>query len=534
MSSRNQPLSLFRQFLVLSLVLGLIPGCGAGPEATSSVKGDDDHSAEFSVGVDSSGNFSSGRRTDLIAFSEGFQLRDPSATRGERKNHETSHFDSVASAVKEFFSTSGDAQVEKGRPLNKEAADRVHFDPNGLPSAGSSGETQSHRESYETLTEARTAFSGQQASATSSMEHQRGNAAAVAAAMREIAARSARDHNSQVQVVEVSAADLADALASLPPDRFKTPSSSRKGRELREAGAYLEAADRQVEALGGPTKATRQQLLSIARSALEAADGYYAAGDDTSGDIARAVALAALDMSLSMTPGIGLAKDLIEAATGRSILTGEKLDGFARSAAVLGVLTAGVGGTLLKAGRSAAVIAKLGIKDVQVAEKAVAFAEAVAKDGDEFGEMVAKSAETMKRAEKLGMTEASGAKMMSAAEANAPYIALQKSPPYTPGTVVVEGEIQGQFTRVVKSSQSTPSPWCTQAEDSAGMSANEIESSMALPSTPGFKVTVDLPPGTRGRIGIAAENFGKPGGGFQIEILGDLDPSWYRDPVPLP
>ena len=55
-----------------------------------------------------------------------------------------------------------------------------------------------------------------------------------------------------------------------------------------------------------------------------------------------------LDTALDMTPGVSWAKDCVEALSGRSIVTGERLSTFERSAALIGSVTVGFSSKFLK------------------------------------------------------------------------------------------------------------------------------------------------------------------------------------------
>jgi RHS repeat-associated protein len=66
-------------------------------------------------------------------------------------------------------------------------------------------------------------------------------------------------------------------------------------------------------------------------------------------------------------------------------------------------------------------------------------------------------------------------------------------------------------------------------------SAAAARSELALPAgnTAEFTSTVTVPAGTQFEIGQAAEAFGQPGGGIQIRLIGDLDPSWFGPGIPV-
>ena len=84
-------------------------------------------------------------------------------------------------------------------------------------------------------------------------------------------------------------------------------------------------------------------LIDRAEASIKDADEAFDRGDRVTGKIAAEIAIALLDLSLSLTPGIGWGKDTYEAISGRSLLTNEKLDDFSRTLAILGCVTLGIG-----------------------------------------------------------------------------------------------------------------------------------------------------------------------------------------------
>jgi len=104
-----------------------------------------------------------------------------------------------------------------------------------------------------------------------------------------------------------------------------------------------------------------QAYQDISKASIQAGltsltDAAQIAGGHREGSFADALGVsrntyeigkAVLDVGLSLTPGVGWAKDCYEAFTGKSMLDGAELDGFGRSFAVLGVVTGG-GTTIAK------------------------------------------------------------------------------------------------------------------------------------------------------------------------------------------
>ena len=93
----------------------------------------------------------------------------------------------------------------------------------------------------------------------------------------------------------------------------------------------------------------RTEILGLATDSLRASRDYYLEDKFEDGRIAGQIADVLLDLATSLTPGISWVRDVYEAVSGKDLHTGEYLDNFSHSAAVLGAVTVGYGGKALKA-----------------------------------------------------------------------------------------------------------------------------------------------------------------------------------------
>lgn len=93
----------------------------------------------------------------------------------------------------------------------------------------------------------------------------------------------------------------------------------------------------------------RKEILSYATDSLRISKDHYLNDDEESGHIASQIADVFLDLSTSLTPGVSWARDLYEAVSGKDAISGDDLDTFSRSIAVLGTVTAGFGSKIPKA-----------------------------------------------------------------------------------------------------------------------------------------------------------------------------------------
>lgn len=133
----------------------------------------------------------------------------------------------------------------------------------------------------------------------------------------------------------------------------------------------------------------RKTLVDFGDACLDEAETSYRAGNIVEGNAWYEIGIAAADAALSLTPGVGWAKDIYESVTGKNLLTGKKLTKFERSMAIAGALTAGIAkfGAIAKAGKligvmaTAAKTAEETEKITRVGKEAVEVVEAAAKTG---------------------------------------------------------------------------------------------------------------------------------------------------------
>lgn len=121
---------------------------------------------------------------------------------------------------------------------------------------------------------------------------------------------------------------------------------TRKYRNDREH--FLTGAAQLDSELGGGTQfaGRRSDILGTARDLYAQAASHFSSGDIAKARAFMAMAIGALDIATRFIPGIDWGRDVYEAATGRDLFSGAKLDTFDRVSAMIGVVTAGVGNDL--------------------------------------------------------------------------------------------------------------------------------------------------------------------------------------------
>jgi hypothetical protein len=102
-------------------------------------------------------------------------------------------------------------------------------------------------------------------------------------------------------------------------------------------------AERTIRNSSFNMKDTRLKLVEGGRVALQLSRAALTEGKLEKSSFALKLGTTMLDVSLSFIPGVGWAKDVYEATTGRNLVTGEELSTFEQSMAVVGVLTGGIG-----------------------------------------------------------------------------------------------------------------------------------------------------------------------------------------------
>jgi hypothetical protein len=124
---------------------------------------------------------------------------------------------------------------------------------------------------------------------------------------------------------------------------------------------------------------------------------------------------------------------------------------------------------------------------------------------------------------------------LTSEEANAPHVAAGNRPPYAKGTTardIVTTE-DSKFVRVHGEGNQARS-WMMREEDIKGLSADQIKDKFALPEKPAYVSDVNVPAGTKIRVGTvgAQEGWGR-GGATQYELQQRLPQSAFTNRRPL-
>ena len=137
--------------------------------------------------------------------------------------------------------------------------------------------------------------------------------------------------------------------ANLPADTLLVRTEDFNRRQA----LYVAAAAAVQSTLGstGESAATRRAALQGANRLASIASSTFALGNLLAGSDLLECAYITLDITLSLTPGIGWGRDIYEALVGEDLLSGEKLSTFEYSTAIVGALTGGMGDDVVDVAR---------------------------------------------------------------------------------------------------------------------------------------------------------------------------------------
>jgi hypothetical protein len=109
----------------------------------------------------------------------------------------------------------------------------------------------------------------------------------------------------------------------------------------------------------------REVLVEAERISSSASSIFYG-GDPVDGEQLIHIAVAILDIASSWTPGVSWARDVYEAVSGRDLFKGDELSSLARSGAILGAISGGIGDKGINAIRTMRRISDLGYSGKRV------------------------------------------------------------------------------------------------------------------------------------------------------------------------
>jgi hypothetical protein len=142
------------------------------------------------------------------------------------------------------------------------------------------------------------------------------------------------------------------------PDEIPEVDVSKEG--IDAAKRYLDAVKKQIAQNPDQYLEARLSLADSSARALDIATEALESGDKETAEAAISMGRALADASLGWVPGVGFAKDLVEATTGYNYITKQELTRFEVVSAWVGVFSAGYGSKILATGKAIKLVAVAG------------------------------------------------------------------------------------------------------------------------------------------------------------------------------
>ena len=173
--------------------------------------------------------------------------------------------------------------------------------------------------------------------------------------------RSIKGFNLKFEAVKAEVVELTEAVEQSNKS-FHTSDRSVHGRRVDQAKAYRDYVHDSIEATKGPKIKQQRQLVTIADVGLEVADESFGVMNIEEGELALGIAYEALDFALSITPGVGIGKDLFEVMTGHNLVTGIELSSFELTIGMASIATLGLGKPIVAISKVAHVVTATAVK----------------------------------------------------------------------------------------------------------------------------------------------------------------------------
>jgi hypothetical protein len=197
-----------------------------------------------------------------------------------------------------------------------------------------------------------------------------------------------------------AAKELASAMARNGCDWLERATAQQIVENIKDsiksAQQYIDFLKKQIAANPDEFQGRRYSLLDASQQFLKFADIEIKNGNRENAQISLNLALASADATLSVAPAVGWGKDIYEAWTGYSLVSGKKLSRLEHSMAVGGAVSLGVAGLAGATVKTLATSAVVFTKVARAAKTAEEFAE-IEKATENILEMA-------KNAEKAGVS----------------------------------------------------------------------------------------------------------------------------------
>ena len=273
-----------------------------------------------------------------------------------------------------------------------------------------------------------------------------------------------------------------------------------------------------------PQGKTQKIARGLGLSATRAADQALARGVSEDAHFYHELGKSMLDLTVGLDPITGFGRSAYELATGKNLITGEKLGGLDRALAFVGVLSLGTANTAVKATRMAHIFQ--GAARILREKPAI---QVAIRDG----KILAQKVEHLLP----GMTKSSRVSAIHTAEhVNHHYsprfarYTAAGTPPFEWGTHVVEGQIMRKDSKFVRlhAENAPASGWVMKKSAIEGLTAEQIKVKFALPGHVTHVSDIHVPKGEKFLRGSVQDHGRGTSGAIQY-YFPNAHQDWFRN-----
>lgn len=271
----------------------------------------------------------------------------------------------------------------------------------------------------------------------------------------------------------------------------------------------------------------RDTARSIGLIALESADRFYLVSEEDAKAFQQ-IGKEMLDITLGLDPVTGLGRSTFELLTGRNLITGQMLSGFERSVAFLGVVTAGLGSTVVRTAQAVSRMTHIFERAVHIVEERHKFEVAIRDGKALYAKVEHLISETIIKnkvvnihtAEKINYDLFNRHLMLG-------------TPPFQAGTHVIQGMVTQETSKFMRFHGDTNQVkgWLFKESSVKGLTREQILDKFSIPRTTTERFyfsEVTLPRGAEYFRGYIQGHGGAPSGAVQWYVK-DIKTEWFAN-----
>lgn len=272
----------------------------------------------------------------------------------------------------------------------------------------------------------------------------------------------------------------------------------------------------------------RTQLKHFGQASVQLADQAYARHKEEDAEFFKKFAETMLDLAVGIDPVTGFGRSSFELLTGRNLITGQTLSGFERSVAFLGVVTAGVGPTVVRTAQAVSRMTHIFERAVHIVEERHKL-EIAMRDGKILyakvehliSETIIKNkVVNIHTAEKINYDLFNRHLMLG-------------TPPFQAGTHVIQGRVTQETSKFMRFHGDTNQVkgWLFKESSVKGLTREQILEKFSVPHTTTERFyfsEVTLPRGAEYFRGYVQGHGGAPSGAVQWYVK-DIKTEWFAN-----